>query len=90
MQEKIKFEDLAVFREAQLQYKLAMQNVEIVQLKIFHAYGLKEGDNFNSETGIITRVQPQSMDALADTQKAEVSVDGKSLGEAEVEIKKVH
>ena len=81
MSEKIRPEDLASYREAQLQYKLAMQNVEILQLKIFHAYQMREGDQFNSETGIITR-QPQP-------QKAEVFVDGKSLGEAEVEIKKV-
>lgn len=58
MQEKIRPEELAVFREAQLKAKLAMQDVEILQLKLFHTYQMREGDQFNAETGLITRAQP--------------------------------
>lgn len=58
MQEKIRPEELTVFREALLKNKLAAQEVEILQLKIFHAYQMREGDSFNAETGIIARQQP--------------------------------
>lgn len=55
MQETVRPDELALFREALNKAKIAEQEAEILQLRIFLKYGLRPGDGFAMDTGIITR-----------------------------------